>query len=118
MTEQIETLEQVTESETNAPFASSYQETKIDSSIIPQAGCGTCGTVEASGEPGSGENGTAQYVYAIGRIEARFPNLASEKEFAQVAGRTDTSGKTDQATFSDVLSKRENRFWHANFAGC
>ena len=33
------------------------------------------------------------YVYAIGRVEARFPNLAAEKEFAQAGGRTDTAGK-------------------------
>jgi hypothetical protein len=50
------------------------------------------------------------YVYAIGRIEARFPTLAAEKEFAQVAGRTETAGKTDQQAFHAVLSKRENRY--------
>jgi hypothetical protein len=49
-------------------------------------------------------------VYAIGRIEARFPNLAAEKEFAQAAARTDTIGKTDQQTLHAVLSKRENRY--------
>jgi PatG Domain len=52
----------------------------------------------------------ASYVYAIGRIEARFPNLAAEKEFAQATGRADTAGKTDQETFHAVLSKRENRY--------
>jgi len=50
------------------------------------------------------------FVYALGRIEARFPNLAAEKEFAQAAGRADTAGKTDQQTFHAVLSKRENRY--------
>jgi hypothetical protein len=50
------------------------------------------------------------YVYAIGRVEARFPNVAAEKEFAQATGRTDTAGKTDQQTFHAVLSKRENRY--------
>jgi PatG C-terminal len=50
------------------------------------------------------------YVYAIGRVEARFANLAAEKEFAQATGRTDTAGKTDQQTFHAVLSKRENRY--------
>jgi len=50
------------------------------------------------------------YVYAIGRVEARFPNLAAEKEFAQATGRTGTAGKTDQQTFHAVLSKRENRY--------
>jgi hypothetical protein len=50
------------------------------------------------------------YVYALGRVEARFPNLAAEKEFAQATGRTETAGKTDQKTFHAVLSKRENRY--------
>lgn len=50
------------------------------------------------------------YVYAIGRIEVRFPNLAAEKEFAQATGRTETAGKTDQQTFHAVLSRRENRY--------
>ena len=36
------------------------------------------------------------FVYTLGRIEGRFPNLAAEKEFAQAAGRTVTAGKTDQ----------------------
>ncbi len=41
---------------------------------------------------------------------ARFPNLSAEKEFAQATSRTDTAGKTDQQTFHDVLSQRENRY--------
>jgi hypothetical protein len=50
------------------------------------------------------------YVYAIGRIDARFPNLAAEKEFAQATGRADTAGKTDRQAFHAVLSRRENRY--------
>ena len=50
------------------------------------------------------------FVYALGRVEARFPSLAVEKEFAQATGRADTAGKTDQQSFSAVLSKRENRY--------
>ena len=50
------------------------------------------------------------YVYALGRIEARFPRLSVEKEFAQVAGRAETAGKTDQQVFYAVLSKFENRY--------
>lgn len=49
------------------------------------------------------------YVYALGRIEARFPRLSVEKEFAQVAGRADTTG-SDQQVFQAVLSKPENRY--------
>jgi hypothetical protein len=65
----------------------------------------------------------ASYVYAIGRIEARFPSLAAEKEFAQATRGTDTAGKTDQQTFHAVLSKRENRYllrqlcWVLNIQG-
>ncbi|MGE0257569.1 MAG: hypothetical protein AB7T18_02335 [Alphaproteobacteria bacterium] len=54
--------------------------------------------------------GMASFVYAIGRVEARFPNLAAEKEFAQATGRTETAGMTDQQTFHAVLSKPEHRY--------
>ena len=50
------------------------------------------------------------YVYAIGRIEARFPRLSVEKEFAQATGRAETAGQTDQQSFYNVLSRPENRF--------
>ena len=84
-------------------------EVRADRTITPQAGGGTCGCGGAAGSSPNGA-GTASYVYAIGRVEARFPNLAAEKEFAQATGRTDTAGKTDQQTFHAVLSKRENRY--------
>jgi hypothetical protein len=35
------------------------------------------------------------HIYALGRIEARFPDLAAEKEFAQASGRAESAGKTD-----------------------
>jgi hypothetical protein len=50
------------------------------------------------------------YVYAIGRIEARFPRLSTEKEFAQIGGRSMTAGQTDQQMFYSLLSRRENRY--------
>ena len=50
------------------------------------------------------------HVYAIGRIEARFPRLAVEKEFAQATGRTETEGQTDQEAFFNVLSQPQNRY--------
>jgi hypothetical protein len=50
------------------------------------------------------------HVYAIGRIEARFPRLSVEKEFAQATGRAETVGQTDQEAFYQVLSKPENRY--------
>jgi len=50
------------------------------------------------------------YVHAIGRIEARFPRLSVEKEFAQATGRAETAGQTDQQAFYNVLSNPENRY--------
>ena len=50
------------------------------------------------------------YVYALGKIEPRFPSIALEKEFAQAMGRDDTTGLTDPQAFQSVLSKRENRY--------
>jgi hypothetical protein len=86
-----------------------YPEARTATTITPQSGGGTCGSGGAAGLSPNG-TGAASYVYAIGRVEARFPNLAAEKEFAQATGRTDTAGKTDRQTFHAVLSKRENRY--------
>ena len=79
-------------------------------SVTPQTGCTTCGVQGGAIGPNPNGAGPVSYVYAIGRVEARFPNLAAEKEFAQATGRTDTAGKTDQQTFHAVLSQRENRY--------
>lgn len=53
---------------------------------------------------------TMSYVYALGRIEARFPRLSVEKEFAQAIGRAETAGQTGQQAFYNALSKPENRY--------
>ena len=50
------------------------------------------------------------FIYAIGRIVARFPRLSVEKEFAQAAERSDTAGRTDQELFHKLLSQPENRY--------
>jgi len=50
------------------------------------------------------------WVYAIGRIEPRFPRLSVEKEFAQATGRSDTKGLTDRQALHSVLAKLENRY--------
>jgi hypothetical protein len=66
--------------------------------------CATCGSMAASGIE------MASFVYALGRVETRFPNLAAEKEFVQATGRTDTAKQTDREAFHTVLSQRENRY--------
>lgn len=72
---------------------------------IPRAGAVPCPS--CAGGAASMPN---SYVYAIGRIESRFPRLSVEKEFAQATGRTETAGQTDQQTFFNVLSRPENRY--------
>jgi PatG C-terminal len=74
--------------------------------ISPQA-CATCGTAPAAN---AGMAASSSYVYAIGRIEARFPSISVEKEFAQATGRSDTKGLTDRQALQSVLSKPENRY--------
>lgn len=47
-------------------------------------------------------------VYALGRVEPRFPSIGTEKEFAQATGRADTAGQTDREAIRTVL--QENRY--------
>jgi hypothetical protein len=86
---------------------------QIETMTPPRSTCRACGApAETVAVPELTPPATARaaYVYAIGRIEARFPNLAAEKEFAQATGRADTAGKTDRQAFHAVLSQRENRY--------
>lgn len=66
------------------------------------APCPTCAGAAASVPP--------SYVYAIGRIEMRFPRLSVEKEFAQATRRAASTGLTDQQALHAVLSQRQNRY--------
>lgn len=85
-------------------------EVRTNTAILPQTGCTTCGGAADATGLRPDDTWRPSYVYAIGKVEARFPNLAAEKEFAQAAGRTDTVGKTDSQTFHAVLTRRENRY--------
>jgi hypothetical protein len=74
----------------------------MDSPPAQEMPCPTCAGAAAS-MPMS-------YIYALGRIEARFPRLSVEKEFAQAARRAETAGKIDPQVFIEILSKPENRY--------
>jgi hypothetical protein len=84
----------------------SSEDNRSAASLAPQqlaaAPCPTCAPVPASQ--------ARSYVYALGRIEPRFPSPAVEKEFAQVTGRTHTKGKTDREAMHAALSAHENRY--------
>lgn len=113
MNEQTETMEQPVNQPVavnDVPASAQSHNARASTSIAPQAGCATCGGTRGAVESSPNGSGMPTYVYAIGRVEARFPNLSAEKEFAQATGRTETAGKTDQQTFHAVLSKREHRY--------
>jgi hypothetical protein len=109
-------MEPTTETSTHEPGSAagaptpvpSQEDTRSAASLAPQqhapapAPCSTCAPVPASQ--------ARSYVYALGRIEPRFPSPAVEKEFAQVTGRTETKGKTDREAMQAVLCARENRY--------
>src|SRR5271165_6041580 len=75
----------------------------VDAAPMPSVDGGDCPTCAAGSTASS-------YVYAIGKIGARFPSLSIEKEFAQATGRADTKGMTDSQAMHDVVSRRENRY--------
>src|SRR6185437_10157598 len=112
MTEQTEIMDPPLDQPVKANdmrAAAPYAQARSNRTVSPQAEAGTCSS--CGGDAGmNGDAATTTYVYAIGRVEARFPNLAAEKEFAQATGRTETTGKTDQQAFHTVLSQRQNRY--------
>ena len=89
-----------------APSNNGNTRTTLHSTLTP-ATCATCG---AAAEAHNGDLATPSYVFAIGRVEIRFPSLAVEKEFAQATGRAETTGLTDRAAVHAVLSERANRY--------
>ena len=103
--EQFEAKQTSPKQATAEPNAMALALGKVPPGISPQSAPEACPSCLAAAHamPPS-------YVYAIGRIEARFPNLAIEKELAQATNRSETAGKTDQQTFHAVLSERKNRY--------
>jgi hypothetical protein len=95
--------------------SASQEETKRDPAVVTPSQREVVAASPSNGTPcptcASGAGSTpVSHVYAIGRMEARFPRLSVEKEFAQAAGRAETAGQTDQQAFYNVLSKPENRY--------
>jgi hypothetical protein len=79
---------------------------KHAANVLAAQGCPTCGLPSAANGGFAGPS----YVYAIGRIEPRFPRQSVEKEFAQATGRAETAGLTDRQAAQKVLSQRSHRY--------
>ena len=74
---------------------------------VSPALCTNCGA--AADTNGNGAIAPS-YIFAIGRVEMRFPTVAVEKEFAQAGGRADTTGLTDRKATHAILSDPANRY--------
>ncbi|MFD6878349.1 hypothetical protein ACFYM0_36755 [Streptomyces sp. NPDC006487] len=78
-------------------------------SSASDAGCRKCGS--RSDTPGSSHAPRPpSYVYALGQVDFRLPNMGVERELAQVISRTDTAHLTDRQAVSEVINRRENRY--------
>lgn len=79
-----------------------------EASVTPQQPSGTCGCQACQGQVQTAP--TPSFVYAIGKISARFPSIDIEKELAQVMRSTDTASLTDQQVLHQILSQPENAY--------
>ncbi len=108
--QQTEVNEQPAEQSSGVSAAPLSPDARPAASVSPQTGTGgSCGCGGQAAEDASGALEIA-YVFAIGKVEVRFPSLAVEKEFAQASGRADTAGLTDREAFHSVFTLRENRY--------
>jgi PatG C-terminal len=94
-----ETAERPSEAAAVAPATESRVVPTQEEAAAP---CPTCA--------GNGAITPPSYVYALGKIEPRFPSMSVEKEFAQATGRAETAGLTDRQALHGVLSERRNRY--------
>src|SRR5512132_365166 len=99
-----------------APVAAPSLAGPLGAGLFPQIGDEPCpcsspgGTCHGGGQSNGVGRVASAYVYAVGRVEPRFPSLALEKEFAQATGRAETAGLTDRQAVHAVLSQRANRY--------
>ncbi len=75
------------------------------SKIHPAESEESCPTCSASAAANA-----VQYIYAIGRIQPRFPSLGIEKEFAQAVKQANAAGLTDNEALYKALSEPQNRY--------
>jgi hypothetical protein len=74
------------------------------------APCANCGQAPAPyAAPVADTPRATGFVYAVGRIRARFPSLGAEKEYAQLVGG-DPDAIVRTADLKDTLSEEENRY--------
>lgn len=105
--ENIETMQPDSDSVTGSMNLSTPPKfMNVDNHIHPaEAAEKPCPTCSASRNAAP-----VQYIYAIGRIQPRFPSVGIEKEYIQATSRNNTTGLTDNQTMHTVLSDPQNRY--------
>jgi PatG C-terminal len=87
---------------------------RTDTDQSPLAGSATVATGTSTAESTASADAPTpvgpDFVYAIGRVEPRFPSLAVEKELAQAIGRGGAAGLTDHQALHRALTDRANRY--------
>src|SRR5215211_1458227 len=58
----------------------------------------------------SSDSVNGSFVYVIGRIQPRFPNLSVKKECYQAIGLKEAVNKTDYELIRSALSQKQNRY--------
>jgi hypothetical protein len=76
-------------------------------SSASQPACGTCGSPRGQEAVATG---ASPFVYAIGRLEPRFPTLGVEKELAQAIGKAGTARLTDREAMHAVLTEPDRAY--------
>jgi hypothetical protein len=61
-------------------------------------------------DPQLPEREPQSFVYALGQIDARFPSLGVEKEFAHVGARRETKGLTERQVVKAAIADPGNRY--------
>jgi len=94
----------------NAAGAGAHRNGNPRTTLHPPVSPATCASCGAAVDSNGNGLAAPSYIFAIGRVEMRFPTLAIEKEFAQATGRANTKGLTDRAAAHAVLSEPTNRY--------
>ncbi len=100
--------------EGEVPVADETQDAAVNPAETPPAPPSAPAVAAPVTPPAALADEAPSFVYALGQIEARFPSLAIEKEYAQVRASTDYAGATDREALIGTISNPENRYLARN----